>query len=76
MTATKLETTATVSLEKVGDGFAITKSHLDLVAKIPGADAQKFQQASEAAKSGCPVSKVLNAKITLDASLSSELAAD
>src|SRR5216117_2753395 len=42
MTASKLETTATVSLEKVGDGFSITKSHLDLVAKVPGADKAKF----------------------------------
>src|SRR5712671_2206973 len=50
MTASRLETTATISLEKVGDGFAITKSHLDLVAQIPGADKAKFDAAVKARK--------------------------
>src|SRR5207244_9420155 len=58
LTATKLETTATVSLEKVGDGFSITKSHLDLVAKVPGADKAKFDTAVKNAETGCPVSKL------------------
>ena len=64
-----IETTATVSLEKVEGGFAITAVHLDLVAKIPGADRQAFEKAANNAKAGCPVSKLLNAKITLDAKL-------
>jgi osmotically inducible protein OsmC len=69
MTAEKLETTATVSLDKVGDGFAITAVHLDLVATIPGADDAAFQEAARKAKEGCPVSKLFNTKITLDAKL-------
>ena len=69
MTAQKLETTATVSLDKVGDGFAITAVHLDLVATIPGADEAAFQEAARKAKEGCPVSKLFNATITLDAKL-------
>jgi len=69
MTAQKLETTATVSLEKVGDAFSITKSHLDLVAKIPGADKAKFDAAVKAAETGCPVSKLFKAEITVTAKL-------
>ena len=72
----RIDTTATVTVEKQGDGFAITKVHLLCRALVPGGDAQKFQQAAAAAKSGCPVSKLLNATITLDAKLESELAAD
>ena len=56
MTAKKLETTATISLEKLPDGFAITKSHLDLVAHVPGADRAKFDAAVKNAETGCPVS--------------------
>ena len=56
-------------LEKVGDGFAITASHLDVVAKVPGATAEKFDEIANKAKAGCPVSKVLNAKITMLATL-------
>lgn len=69
MTAQKLETTATVSLDKVDGGFAIPAVHLDLVATIPGADEQAFQEAARKAKEGCPVSKLFNANITLDAKL-------
>ena len=58
-----------VRLEKVGDGFAITHSDLVCVAKIPGIDDKTFQQIAEQTKSGCPVSKVLNAKISLAAKL-------
>src|SRR5579872_6791489 len=58
MTAQKLETTATVTFEKLADGFAITKSHLEVVATIPGADKEKFEQAANNAKTGCPVSKL------------------
>ncbi|HKW63948.1 MAG TPA: OsmC family protein [Candidatus Acidoferrum sp.] len=69
MTATKLETTATVSLEKLEGGFAITKSHLDLVAHVPGADKAKFDTAVKNAETGCPVSKLFKAEITVNAKL-------
>jgi osmotically inducible protein OsmC len=71
MTAQKLETTATVSLDKVEGGFAINAVHLDLVAVIPGASEEAFQEAARKAKEGCPVSKLFNANITLDAKLQS-----
>jgi osmotically inducible protein OsmC len=69
MTAEKIETHAAITLEKVAEGFAITASHLEVTAKIPGADPAKFQEVANKAKAGCPVSKVLNAKITLNARL-------
>jgi osmotically inducible protein OsmC len=71
MTAQKLETTATVTLDKVGDGFSITKSHLDLVATIPGADKAMFDAAVKAAETGCPVSKLFKAEISVTATLNS-----
>jgi osmotically inducible protein OsmC len=61
----KLETTAKVTLDKDGDGFSITKSALDLVATIDGIDPAKFEEIAAGAKANCPVSKVLNAEITL-----------
>ena len=67
--ADKLDTTATVTIEKVGDGFSITKSHLDLVARIPGADKAKFDAAVKAAETGCPVSKLFKAEISVNARL-------
>jgi osmotically inducible protein OsmC len=69
MTAERIATTATVTLEKGEGGFAITAVHLVVKAKIPGADQAKFMTAANNAKAGCPVSKVLNATITMDASL-------
>lgn len=69
MTADEIATTATVSLEQQDGGFAITKVHLDVTAKIPGADEAAFRQAADAAKQNCPVSKLLNAEITMDARL-------
>jgi osmotically inducible protein OsmC len=69
MTAESIDTTATVALEKVGDSFGITTVHLDVKAKVPGADKAKFDEATQNAKKGCPVSKVLNATITMDAQL-------
>jgi len=69
MTAQSIDTTATVTLEKVDAGFAITTVHLQVNTKIPGADQAKFEKAAKDAKEGCPVSKVLNAKITMDARL-------
>ncbi len=71
MTAEKIETHAAITLEKVGDGFSITSSHLEVTAKIPGADPAKFQDAANKAKAGCPLSKVMNAKITMNAKLES-----
>ena len=69
MTAEQMDTTAEVTLDKVGDGFEITRIHLTLKAKIPGADAAKFDECAQKAKAGCPVSKLFKAEITLDASL-------
>lgn len=69
MTADDISTNATVSLEEKDGGFAVTKSHLDVAAKIPGADADKFQEAAKTAKENCPISKLLNAEITMDAKL-------
>ena len=71
MKAEKLDTTATVTIEKVADGFTITKSHLDLVARIPGADKAKFDAAVKAAETGCPVSKLFKAEISVSARLES-----
>ena len=67
MTADSIETTASCTMENL----TITKFHLDLVATIPGADAAKFEEAAAAAKAGCPVSRLFNAEITLDAKLKS-----
>jgi len=69
MTAEQIQTTATVSLDKTDGGFSITAVHLDVTAKIPGADKQAFETAANNAKSGCPVSRVLSATITMDAKL-------
>lgn len=69
LTPERIETNAEVTLQKVGDGFSITAVHLDLVARIPGADAATFTALADKAKTGCPVSKLLNATITLDAKL-------
>jgi len=69
MTAESINTTAEVRLEKLDSGFAITKVHLTVRAHIPGADNDAFMTAANNAKAGCPVSKVLNAEITMDAAL-------
>ena len=69
LTAEKISTTASVTLDKVAGGFAITAVHLDVSAKVPGADQKAFETAANNAKTGCPVSKVLNAAITMDARL-------
>ncbi|HXS98257.1 MAG TPA: OsmC family protein [Candidatus Limnocylindrales bacterium] len=71
LTAESLETTCSISLEKQPDGFAITESHLDLHAKVPGASQEAFDKAVQAAKSGCPVSKLYRTNITLTAKLES-----
>lgn len=69
MTPESIRTTAAVTLDKVEGGFAVTAVHLDVVAKIPGADRAAFEKAANEAKAGCPISKLLNAKITMDAKL-------
>jgi osmotically inducible protein OsmC len=69
LVAQSIDTKATVTLEKTDGGFTITAVHLALTARIPGASQQAFDTAAEAAKKGCPVSKVLNAAITLDKKL-------
>lgn len=75
MTPEAIETTATLTMEKQEAGWAITAVHLDVTARIPGGDRAKFEQAAKSAKEGCPVSRVLNAKITMDAKLVAEKAA-
>jgi osmotically inducible protein OsmC len=69
MTAENIATKATVSLDQRDGGFAVTSSHLQTTVKIPNADKAAFQKAVEAAKTGCPISKLLNAAITMDAKL-------
>jgi osmotically inducible protein OsmC len=69
--ADSLETTCTIALEQKDGGFAITESHLELKAKVPGASREAFDKATAAAKSGCPVSKLYNTNITLNAQLAS-----
>jgi osmotically inducible protein OsmC len=69
--ADSIDTSCTVTLEKQGDGFSITRSHLQLVAKIPGATEEAFIRATNMAKEGCPVSKLFDTEIILDAKLES-----
>ncbi len=69
LTAESIDTRAAVTLEKTGTGFAVTAVHLDVTAKIPGADRMTFEKAANDAKTGCPVSKLLNANITMEAKL-------
>ncbi len=69
LTPESINTSATLTMEKLEAGWAITAVHLDVVAKVPGASADSFSTAAQNAKAGCPVSKVLNAKITMDAKL-------
>jgi lipoyl-dependent peroxiredoxin len=69
LTASHMETKATVTLEKLDDGYAITAVHLSIEARVPGADQAKFEELAGKAKAGCPVSKLLKATVTLDAKL-------
>jgi len=69
LTPESISTNVTLSLDKLDSGWTITASHLDVVGRVPGADAATFQKYAEAAEKGCPVSKVLNAKISLTAKL-------
>jgi lipoyl-dependent peroxiredoxin len=69
MTAESIETTATLTFEKTEAGFTITKSHLDVTARIPGANQAAFDKAAANAKAGCPISRLLKAEITMTATL-------
>ena len=69
LTPESISTSATLTMDKLDTGWTITAVHLDVAAKVPGASAQAFNTAAQNAKAGCPVSKVLNAKITMDAKL-------
>ena len=69
LTPERIETHADVTLDRIGTGFEITASHLTVTARIPGADDAKFQEIANKAKAGCPVSKLLKARITMDAKL-------
>ena len=67
----RIETKATITFEKLESGFTITRSHLDVSVRAPGADPLKFEAAAEKAKTGCPLSKVLRADISMNARLES-----
>ena len=68
-TPTAIHTTAIITMEKTDAGFTVTESHLEMTAKIPNIDAEKFTAIANGAKAGCPISRLLNAKISLDAKL-------
>ena len=67
----RIATQATITFEKLDTGFTITRSHLDVTVRAPGAERTKFEQAAQNAKAGCPLSKVIKAEITMDARLES-----
>ncbi len=69
MTAESIDTKASLTFEKTDAGFTVTSIHLDVSVKIPGADQAKFDEATQNAKKGCPISRLLNTNITMDAKL-------
>ena len=69
LTPDAIDTKATVTLDKVGEGFEVTKSHLDVRISVPGADEAAVMEAAEKAKANCPISKLLTAEITMDATV-------
>ena len=71
MTTETIRTAATLTMDKLESGWTVTRIHLDVTVKIPGADRGKFESAANAAKAGCPISRLLNAAITMDAKLES-----
>ncbi|MGE0453718.1 MAG: OsmC family protein [Vicinamibacteria bacterium] len=71
LTAERIATSATLTMEKLDAGWTVTEVHLDVVARIPGAPAAAFETAANNAKAGCPISRLLNAKITMTARLES-----
>lgn len=68
-TPQSLRTTATLSFEKLDAGWTISKIHLDVAGRVPGISAEAFQNVAQSAKANCPVSRVLKAEITMNASL-------
>jgi lipoyl-dependent peroxiredoxin len=66
---TSIETSATLTMEKLDAGWTVTAIHLDVKARVPGADPASFRELAENAKKGCPISRLLNASITMDAAL-------
>ena len=70
LTPDAIETTCTVSLEEKDGGFAVTRSHLDVTAKVPNASEDQVREAAEGAKANCPISKLLNAEIEMDLKVS------
>jgi osmotically inducible protein OsmC len=71
MTAESIDTTATITMEKTDAGPTVTHSHLDVKVKIPGGNVEAFNKAANDAKTGCPISRLLKAEITMDAKLES-----
>ena len=71
LTAESIRTTAQITLEKTDAGFTVTRSHLEVTARIPGASAEAFNQAANNAKAGCPISRLLKTEITMSAKLES-----
>src|SRR5436190_1359226 len=69
ITPESISTTATITLDKTDAGFTVTESHLDVAARIPGVDVAKFTAAANAAKAGCPISRLLKANVTMNARL-------
>jgi osmotically inducible protein OsmC len=69
ITPKSIRATATVTLDKTGDGFSVTESHLDVTASVPGGDRNKVLQIAEGAKAGCPISKLLKANVTMNATV-------
>jgi len=69
ITPESIHTTATITMDKTDAGWTVTESHLDVTAKIPGADSAKFTTAANAAKAGCPISRLLKSNVTMDAKL-------
>ena len=71
ITPESIRTSALLTMERIEAGWTVTEIHLEVTAKIPGADRTAFEQAANAAKAGCPISRLLNAKITMNAQLES-----
>jgi len=69
ITPESIHTTATITMDKTDAGWTVTESHLDVAAKIPGVDPAKFTAAANAAKAGCPISRLLKANMTMNARL-------
>jgi osmotically inducible protein OsmC len=69
LTPESISATATVTLDRTNEGFTVTESHLDVTAKVPGADKAKVLEIANAAKAGCPISRLLNAKVTMEANV-------